>query len=218
MTLFLTKKLDFKKWMWLLPLVTLIGLLTFSKSFMLITAVTYFIFVVLAFIKSNNKKTYLVWLIIGVVVVGILAIVFKEYFEKMMIRFFNGDKSSANLNTITTGRLAIWELYIDKCFNSPLHALFGYGITVDSACKYTPHNLYLSMLYRFGIVGILCIIALFVYVFRKCGLNKNLYNYIPLGILLTNCIFEDITSGLFTCLPLLIAFCFVRGLKKDNQN
>ena len=224
LSLFLSKELNIKKWFWLALTITSIGLLTFSKSFICITIFTYLVAAIIGFVKSKNKKIYTNWLLIGLLIVCALMILCHNYIEIVLDRFFNNTNYSGALNIATTGRFDIWKMYIKHIAQSPLYLLFGCGITADSLSlgaginlrTYTPHNLFISIFYRFGIVGIIALICLCVFVLKQFKLNKSICSYLPLSILLVNVMFEDITSSLFTCLPILIASCFI--LKSKNNN
>lgn len=208
LTLFLINKLDIKKWFWLVLVITFIGFCTFSKSFLLITIITYVLATILGFVKSNNKKRFVLFLVAGLAIVALLAIIFNNYLDLIIGRFYGG-KQTADINTATTGRFGIWKTYFKYWSSSPLYVLFGCGITADSVGKYTPHNFFITLLYRFGIVGVIMLIAMLVFIFKQLKLNKNIYCYLPVGIVLLNAFFEDISSSLFTCLPLLIAIFFI---------
>ena len=209
LTLFLTNKLEFKKWWWLVVIITLIGLSTFSKSFIAITLFTYFIVCVLGFVQSKNKKKYLLKLFIGAIIVGSLFLIFNSYVTSILKRFYVDTGYGHGINTATTGRFEIWKGYIKYLINHPWFLIFGRGIVADSVGEFTPHNLFISILYRFGIVGVLILVMFVIYVCMQSKLRKNINYYLPLLIVLINVCFEDISSSLFTCLPILVASMFV---------
>ena len=215
LTLFLTKSLNIKKWFWLILVITFIGLCTFSKSFILITLLTYTIFIMIGFIKSKNKKNFIKLSIVGFISICALALIFNKYLFSIVTRFYTENNYGGGLNTITTGRLDIWKWYFKHITSSILYILFGCGITVNSLNGFTPHCFYLSLLYRFGVVGVLVIIYILIFIFKQNKTNKDICWYFPLSIILVNAFVEDISSSLFTCLPLLIALCFV--LKNNND-
>lgn len=215
LTLFLTNSLNFKKWSLLLLVITLIGLSTFSKSFMLITIITYGLAITLAFIKSKNKKKFLKFAGIGIIAIVLLALVFNNYITSILKRFYIGDNYGGGLNTVTTGRLEIWKSYLKHIFSSTKYILLGCGVTAGFVGLFTPHNFYIALLYKFGFIGILAIIIILIFIFKQNKPTKNIHYYLPLIILLINIFFEDISSSLFTCLPLLISLCFIL---KNKQN
>lgn len=209
LTLFLTNNLEFKKWWWLVVVITTIGLSTFSKSFIAITLFTYFIVCVLGFVQSKTKKKYLINLFVGILIVGLLFLIFNSYITSILKRFYVDTGYGHGINTATTGRFEIWKGYIKYLINHPLFLIFGRGIVADGVGEFTPHNLFISILYRFGIVGILILLSFVIYVCKQAKLRKNINYYLPLLIVLINVCFEDISSSLFTCLPILVASMFV---------
>ena len=217
LTLFLTKNLEFKKWWWLVVVITLIGLSTFSKSFIAITLFTYFVVCVLGFIQSNNKKKYIINLFIGALIVGSIFLIFNSYVTSILKRFYVDTGYGHGINTATTGRFEIWKGYIKYLIKHPWFMIFGRGIVADGVGEYTPHNLFISILYRFGIVGILILLTFVIYICKQAKLRKNINYYLPLLIVLINVCFEDISSSLFTCLPILVASMFVLKNKSIKQ-
>lgn len=215
LALFLTNNLNFKKWSWLLLTITLIGFSTFSKSFILITIITYGIAITLAFIKSKNKKSFVKLAIVGTISIVLLALIFNNYLISIFKRFYVGDNYGGGLNTVTTGRLEIWKLYLKHIFSSPKYILLGCGVTSGFVGIFTPHNFYIALLYKFGVIGILAIIIILIFIFKQNKPTKNIHYYLPLIILLINIFFEDLSSSLFTCLPLLIALCFIAKIKQN---
>ena len=51
----------------------------------------------------------------------------------------------------------IWKQFLAETFSTPLKALFGVGIFTKDIVDIGPHNLYIAVLYRFGIFGIIAI-------------------------------------------------------------
>ena len=72
---------------------------------------------------------------------------------------------------LTTGRSAIWQQYVNAVLESPLKLLFGYGLFSQEQLLIGPHNFYIFILYRFGLIGILMIGCL-IYAYYKALRNK----------------------------------------------
>lgn len=217
LTLFLTKRLNLRKWWWLVAIITIIGLSTFSKSFIAITTFTYILVCVLGLIQSKSKKKYITNLCIGALIVGIIFLIFNSYATSIIKRFYVDTGYGHGINTATTGRFEIWKGYIKYLIDHPGFMIFGRGIVADSVGEFTPHNLFISILYRLGIVGTLILVAFVVYICIQAKLRKNINYYLPLLIVLINVCFEDISSSLFTCLPILISAMFVLKNKSIEQ-
>lgn len=210
LALFLNKVVDIKKWWTLLAVITLLGLCTFSKSFILITIISYAIAMFLGFIQTPNKKRYIKLCTIVLVVASLICLCCHKYITTIIQRFSaHSNYGGGVLNIATTGRIGIWKTYLEHWTSSAWYVLFGCGITADMVGEYTPHNFFISMLYRFGIVGILILIGVMLWIVKQCKITKNINWYLPLFIVLVNAFFEDISSSLFTCLPLLITLLIV---------
>ncbi|MBQ8522411.1 MAG: O-antigen ligase family protein [Clostridia bacterium] len=209
LSLFFNNKLNIKKWWWLLVTITLIGLSTFSKTFILITIFAYCLAILLGFIWSKNKKNYVKYALILLIGLILLILVFHDYIELIIERFHSNYNYSGVFNSITTGRWDIWKSYLNKWSYSPLYVLFGCGITAPNINDRTPHNFFVSLLYKFGIVGIVILVASLFYIFKQFKLHKNASLYLPLIVVLLNGLTEDLSCSLYTCLPLLVAFIFI---------
>ena len=216
LTLFLNGVIKGKKWWALLVIVTLLGFCSFSKSFILITIISYGIAVLLGFIQSKNKKKYIKFCAIGLFAVAIICLCCYQYILTIIERFSaHSNYGGGVLNIATTGRIGIWKTYLEHWTSSIWYVLFGCGITANKVGEYTPHNFFISMLYRFGIVGILLLIGIVIWIAIQCKATRKINWYLPLFIVLVNSFFEDISSSLFTCLPLLITMLIV--LKTKNS-
>ena len=221
LALFLNKTINTKKWWALLVAVTLLGLSSFSKSFILVTIISYGIAILLGFIQTNNKKRYIKFCAIGLLVISLVCLCCYKYIITIIQRFSaHTNYGGGALNIATTGRIGIWKTYLEYWTSSIWYVLFGCGITANKVGEYTPHNFFISMLYRFGIVGILILICFIIWIIKQYKATKNINWYLPLFIVLLNAFFEDISSSLFTCLPLLITMLMVLKTKNihiDNK-
>lgn len=215
--LLLAGQLNAKKWLWLLIVITLIGLASFSKTFILITFATYFVALLIGFIKSKNKKTYTICGSIILVIAIILSPILIKYAKIILGRFDYNSSGAEMVNSVTTGRLDVWKSYISKWSSSPLYILFGCGITAPNINNLTTHNFIISILYKFGIIGFTILIVSIIYILKHTKLTKNIFYYIPLFALFLNCLSEDLACSLYTCLPLLIAMLFVIKPRIENS-
>lgn len=218
LALILLRKLNIKRYLPMLIAVTLIGLFTFSKTFILLTALSYMLAVIIGFIKSDNKKQYIKLIIIAAIVLAILIVIFRGYIIAIIKRFLDDSSYSGGaLNVATTGRVDIWKLYIKKWTSSPLYILFGCGITADNINERTTHNIYISVLYKFGIVGTLLLIACLIWILKSKRISRNVAAYLPIVLIMANGLSEDITCSLYTSLPILIALLFILCCNKSRS-
>lgn len=76
------------------------------------------------------------------------------------------------------GREGIWQLYISKWKQSPTSILFGYGKNAPYIGDMAAHNLLISWLYKYGVVGIGFIIWIMLSFLLQHKVNKNKLPYL----------------------------------------
>ncbi len=162
-----------------------IGIFTLSKAFLIVCVLLMIYLFVFIIIRYKRKSFYLI------IPAMIFAVIFCCIFNKQVAEIFNrffffyGDGMSI-LENIFTGRIGIWEDYINSIRSSVLKLLFGFGFFNTKVFINGPHNLYIFLLYRFGLVGII-MLGLLVWSYFKCSQTKfrpNLKNFVLLFIYL----------------------------------
>lgn len=184
MYLFFKNQIDIYEYLALYFSLSILTLITQSKSGIVIWAILTIISAVL-YVKQDVKKH--IWLVLSALVLLVLTLlIFKDLTLAILERFTN--ISSTNFfSQLTTGRDEIWLAYIKAIFSNPANALFGHGML--SKYVYVPaqereraqHNLYIFLLYKFGIIGLIFlgfIIAEFIKASHKT--KPAFINYIPL--------------------------------------
>ncbi len=139
----------------LFVLVSLVGLSTFSKTFIIIFALILLtIFVRLMIL--NYKKTLLFSLPILFLVV-IFFVIFPNLFTTIVNRFFTStdgiDSVKDFLDTFTTGRFSLWVSYLSAIFSSPLYFFFGHGLGASTISNLGAHNTFITLFYQLGFIG-----------------------------------------------------------------
>lgn len=214
-TLSINKKLN--KIFLVLPFcITILGLATYSKAFIVISLMIYLFWFIYSIVKAEDKQDFiansLFILSASIIMVGI----YHQYFIDMFNRFF-GDKSNGLLDSITTGRVSIWYKYIKQWLDNPISILFGNGYAspkIDT--NQYEHCLYIAFLNRFGIIGSIIIVTIMVWTVIKDGANKTkLCNYLPLFAILVYGLVDNVSGVLFTFLPLCL--CLLIIIKKDTK-
>lgn len=142
-----------------------LGLMTYSKSFLLTLAV---ILILLALHSGTSRS---ICITIAIVLAGALIYVLDpgRLFTRIIFRFETGD--------LTTGRIAIWNEYFESIFSSTSSFLFGHGL--GSRLVRAQHSIWIESLYTVGALGILAyFIALFriIRISRK-KINRKVINY-----------------------------------------
>lgn len=184
MYLFFKNRFTFKEYIMIYFSLAILSLVTMSKSNIVLLAIITIISMVL-FIKQNVKKH--IWLVLcALSLLGLTMLIFKDLTIKVFERF-SGINSSNFFEALTTGRDDIWLSYIKATFSNPTNALFGHGML--SKYVYVPtqgrdrsqHNLYIFLLYKFGILGTIFLGFIVAQFIIDCKKTKPLFiNYIPL--------------------------------------
>ena len=146
----------------------IVVLATMSKTGIAMLLLFTLIFVIL-YLRGNFKNRIKIVLIFLLVLLIVGAICYK-FVLAVIDRFLsnNGDF----WNSLLTGRDDIWLDYLKAITKNPFVFLFGHGLLAEEVfivaqqTTRASHNLYLFLLYRFGIVGIIALGYIF-YLFCK---------------------------------------------------
>lgn len=188
---------------------SVLGLSTFSKTFLILLCVIYFSVFVGMLIKHPIKT-----LIITCILVGIVAII-GVFNTKLVMVFYNrfmGSFKHCNnfvdfLSMITTGRSWLWFSYVNYLGKNPLALIFGRGLgapvlsSLDSSMQFSAHNAFISMIYQIGLVGFLLLIAVAVLMIlefkrnNKTKLHKAIF--VPIIVIFLILLVEDMVFYIF---------------------
>lgn len=149
----------------------LLGTLSFSKTFFIAL-----VCLVLLYVTSNVVRDFRN--LVSVALIMVAGIYLLDFVTNGLIqRIFNDVilarfiERNSDLNSLTTGRFFIWQVYIDHWLSSAYNILFGLGM----GHKFLPsfkmqHQTFLEILYQFGVIGTL-LFGSFVY-----SLYRHIYN------------------------------------------
>ena len=161
------------------------GALTISKAFVL----TAIIFLVLILIKINSIKLVFLSIVIGV----ILFVLFTRipFLNSAVSSIINRFDIVTNIDDLTTGRMYLYNYYIDILRNNPLVLLFGRGL-LDYQLFYPlgsrTHNILLEAIMGWGVCGSLAVVSFYIGKVKKrmkCNNTEIRYsNLIPFIIFL----------------------------------
>ena len=128
---------------------TIFGLMTYSKTFLVLTTVA---FVICVFLLLGRKKyLYAISLVaISAVVICITSQSNGSSLHIILHRFATAN----SISDLTTGRSELYARYLDAINESASSFVFGYGLSA-TYLSLSPHNLYLEVLYFTGFVGLL---------------------------------------------------------------
>ncbi len=155
-------------------------------------------------IKLIKTNIFTSTIILGLCVIGIISFFYSDFFTVRIL----------NKNISTDLRLPIWDYY----FNESKHAIW-LGRSVNEITQfnylgkdYYPHNLYLEILLRSGIIGLTAFLLLIGIILRKILSSSDEYKPVCLALfiaILINCFFNatllgnEMSQGIITIMLVL---------------
>ena len=140
-----------------------IGVLTLSKMFLLLIAMTWCvsIFVIMtdksASGKELSKKSKMLFLFSVGLVMFAVYFVRSGYYDVIVSRF--GDEG---VSSITTGRSDIWKAYISEISTSLKTMFLGATTNAETVGSHVTHNTPLQILWKMGILGVIVVLVWYV--------------------------------------------------------
>lgn len=188
----------------LFGIISLIGIFTFSKTYLIIFA---FLIIVLFGIqfKRNFKITSLVFASLAIIV-ALFCLAVPNAAQKMLDRFIGSIGSCKTfgdfMNMLTTGRYDLWKEYLSYLGHNPVALFFGRGLGAPSlSSKLSPHSAYISMLYELGIVGTIllggALFSIFKNKFKKDQQPPHWAIIIPIIVIAVIFFVEDLIFYIF---------------------
>lgn len=147
------------------------GLLSGSKSFILILALILILWMVLL-IRMRGKsgmKVLIYGLLLLVAVFVASSTVFQNLWQIMVTRFMLGDKT---LSGLTTGRTEIWINYFRTFGQDMLTLVLGNGMINRLVNGKASHNSLIQMIFQLGIFGSVLMIMWIWYFLQKPSLGQ----------------------------------------------
>ena len=184
----------------LLVLLTIIGVFTLSKTFLILMVIEYLAIFFFALHKNWKQTLTIAGILVCVAVFGCL--VFHDFVAKYISRFLSGHTQFASfeefLNVITTKRYELWVIYADALASNPLVLFFGAGIGTGpiGPRHLSVHNLFIAMVYQLGLVGAIMFVGIVAYMLFKfkckTGFKLTKALVVPIIIVFMLCMEEDI--------------------------
>lgn len=128
---------------------TVFGLLTYSKTFLLLIVLVYIVYILLLL----GKKRYLPVFVIVVITVFYIWIALQTEDSPLQI-IVHRFTTATTLDDLTTGRTELHIRYWKAITQNVFSFLFGYGLDAGYL-GLSPHNLYLEIIYHIGAFGLL---------------------------------------------------------------
>jgi len=178
---------------------------------------------ILLYLKEDFKRKIKVVGIFTLCALVLFTCCYKLVFN-ILDRFLADFNSNDIITSVLTGRDEIWLCYLKEIFSSPLTILFGKGLLAERTyittqyCFKETHNLYLFLLYRFGIVGC-ALLTYIVYLFIKelCTRKPKLIAYLPLIFVLTESLFDN-TFKCYNIMYIVLSVMILFTYTNKNEN
>ncbi len=217
MFLFYAQKININYFVITSLVLTTAGILTMSKSYLICLMLLLVLFLIMMYKK--NARVGICVTIAMIVLVVIFVMFFRNTISAIIGRFTQYNYTSL-IDNLLTGRASIWGVYISKWAQSFTSVLFGYGVTAPNLVEIGTHSVYVDMIYRYGLIGIV-LIGYIIYLYISRTNNKKerfkLYNVMPLLMFLILSFVETIfyTKYIFMFV-LLCSFLFGHELEETK--
>lgn len=194
-------------------MLVLFGLMTLSKSFILIFLVTmFFSFIILA--KRSRIRTLCIFIVM--LMIGSLLIP-KETVGNMLYRFMN--ITNTNVSTMN-GREAIWNNYITEINSSSFSKWMGHGMQAALLNGRASHNIFIEMIYRCGILGMVVYIGTLISVIlsnNKIKSRRGILSYWGFVVIIVQyCFLSGFTVYDYTYYLMIAYIIFVNSYKEGD--
>lgn len=146
------------------------GLLSASKSFVLVTAGLVLLWFAQLLMLKGRMGLKVIMILVSVLVVGYIASssLFGDLIEDIVIRFSN----ASNLDSFTTHRTQLWADYTEAIFSDVRVLLAGNGLTNVKVNGRGAHSTPIQIVWQCGVLG-LPIIAMWILGLLKDGLTNQ---------------------------------------------
>lgn len=144
------------------------GLLSASKSFVIVGACEFFVWVLLMLSRRRKKLSGFVLLVTAVLV--LLFVLSTSAFQELLRVLDDRFSYAASLSEVTTGRTDVWINYLNLFTHDPEVALLGEGltnVTLDALYGKASHNTVIQCVFQFGLIGTPLIVAWLLNMFKS---------------------------------------------------
>jgi hypothetical protein len=163
-------------------LLSLFGFMSISKSFLL----CYFIFlliIIVYYMVRHPKRAIRLVISFSILLLIIYIFIDKSYISAYILRILR-DYEKANMVDATSGRVTIWNSYINHILSDIKVLFLGEGLGANYFISRPSHNFFIECLYYLGLIGsLLYFICLKAITPRKSSRRKFI-NYFPIIALL----------------------------------
>ncbi len=187
--------------LYLMVVLSLIGVMTMSKTFFITFAIVILFILINQYkLSANKKKFFKISLIVFMALSPLLLI----YGIKMFDRLFGGFGDVGIIGSITTDRQNKWPIYLKPWLKNIRTILLGLGITFNYNTVFSSHSFYVGYLSKLGFVGLIALfIFMYVIIFDNKPIKLKLKN-LPILVLLLIFLVEDLSYNTFNFIPFII--------------
>ena len=198
-----------------LALVGYFGILTYSKSFLLMyVAILGFIFFD-AIVSKDNRLISL----FSLMCFGVLFLIVQGKLEVVNGVLDRLTSNEGSINKLTTGRWEIWRGYMQTIFSRFDILLYGSGVNGPLINRYSPHNLYIDVLYHFGLIGTLILIfTIIICMKHKNKVNFNKYKFLGALVFFVMYFFLHGVQSYEICFHIFFIYLIYHFTLENNVN
>ena len=208
------KKIGAIKFSFLSVLLSVLGVLTLSKSCALLLVGFWACFIVLNRSITITKKIGALTLVGAICLVA--ASFFTDTLSELIYRFTSarGSEGKFDVTLLTSNRSNLWVSYILAIFKG--NFITGFGIDAPLVGTHAPHNTYIQLLYEWGMIG--TVIYIWTWSAMLFETRKQKFNIIPtlfllIAIFFLGCVYIEF---LYFMLPLMV--CCGKNQQGDITN
>ena len=191
-----------------------IGLLTKSKTFMVIFVLLLLTYLIFEFIY--HAKVAAIELGTILVVFGVIYLIWgRVIIDSLLSRLYLDDTTSF-INGITSDRWELWGKYLGSWTEDTWALLFGQGFSSPDFIYGGTHNDNIFVLYNLGIIGGVLVLGLGISYIVACKdkfKNFRIWNLVPVITIIAISCTENLLIRAFS---LLSVFCFMFLLDSEN--
>ena len=167
-TLYLTlEEKNRKRMVFLIAIIIVLlycGFLSGSKSFVLIAAMALLIWVVAILRMRGRRGTKFILLacLVGATAYIASSALFGGLIDVLVTRFLRTE----DFDSFTTGRMTLWQSYMDELFGNIKVFFLGHGFTNVMINERASHSTAIQLFYQFGLLGVPVLIYWIISFFR----------------------------------------------------
>ena len=172
-------------WLGVMMVLIYCGMLSASKSFVIVLACLFFVWVPILLARGNVKRgTAILAGVACAAAVMLLSAAVQDLLRMVMSRF----SYAANVSDLTTHRSEIWRMYLHDLSYDPVLMLLGSGFTSVTLRMKASHNTIIQGVFQFGLIGLPVLCTWLVMTLKRAsgrsGCRKNAFLLMCVGVVL----------------------------------